>query len=163
MKKGFIYTPEDERDYPIAMAYEDADDIEIPESFTTSFQPPYAKQISGNCVAQTIANIMEVMYYNKIKKHDDFSVGFIYGNRTQYEYDGEGMTGYLACNHIVKDGNVKSEVFDNPCEAPSIIRVVNKFKEANPNWRDFAYTPSNYVRTKSADKVKTFREISFGI
>ena len=156
MKSGFIYAPEDKRDYPVAMAYEDAEDIVIPDNFTTSFQPPYAKQISGNCVAQSITNIMEVMYYNMVKKHDDFSVGFIYGNRTEHEYDGEGMTGYLACNHIVKDGDIKSSLFDNIGEAPSIIKAVNRFKEANPDWKDHAYIPTNYIRTKKADEVKKF-------
>ena len=48
---GAILSPADERDYPICMAYEDKE-IVIPESYTTSFQPPYAKQVSGNCVAQ---------------------------------------------------------------------------------------------------------------
>lgn len=156
MKSGFIYAPEDKRDYPVAMAYEDAEDIVIPESFTTSFQPPYAKQISGNCVAQSIANIMEVMYYHMVNRHEDFSVGFVYGNRDEYEYQGSGMTGYLACNHLVKDGNVKSEVFDNIGEAPSIIKKVNEFKEQFPNWKQLTYVPACYVRTKSANEVKKF-------
>lgn len=155
-KIGAIISEKDDRDYPICMAYEDADSIEIPETFTTSFQPPYAKQISGNCVAQTIANIMEVMYYHMVGRHEDFSVGFVYGNRTEYEDNGKGMTGRMACNHLVKDGNVKSEVFDNECEAPSIIKAVNRFKEANPNWRELTYVPTSYVRTKKADKVKKF-------
>lgn len=152
---GAIRSLDDERDYPICMAYEDKT-MDIPENFTTSFQPPYAKQISGNCVAQTIANIMEVMYYNMMGKHEDFSVGFVYGNRDKYEYDGEGMTGRLACNHLVKDGNVKSAVFDNDCEAPGIIRAVNKFKEQFPDWKEFTYVPVSYVRTKKADEVKKF-------
>ena len=152
---GAILSPKDERDYPICMAYEDNDSA-IPETFTTSFQPPYAKQISGNCVAQTIANIMEVMYYNMVHRHEDFSVGFVYGNRTQYEHDGEGMTGRMACDHLVNDGNVKSEVFDNDCEAPGIIRAVNKFKQQFPNWKELTYVPIRYVRTKKADEVKKF-------
>ena len=152
---GALLSPKDERDYPICMAYEDNDSA-IPEAFTTSFQPPYAKQISGNCVAQTIANIMEVMYHNMVGRHEDFSVGFVYGNRTQYEHDGEGMTGRMACDHLVEDGNVKSEVFDNDCEAPGIIRAVKKFKEQFPNWKDFTYVPIRYVRTKKADEVKKF-------
>lgn len=152
---GAIRSLEDERDYPICMAYEDKP-MEIPDNFTTSFQPPYAKQISGNCVAQSIANIMEVMYYHMVGRHEDFSVGFVYGNRDKYEYDGEGMTGRLACNHLVKDGNVKSEVFDNVCEAPHIIKAVNRFKEQFPNWKEFTYVPPRYVRTKNADEVKKF-------
>lgn len=155
-KNGFIYAPEDERDYPICMVYDDVEDIVIPEQFKTSFQPPYEKQISGNCVAQSIANIMEVMYYHMVGRHEDFSVGFVYGNRDEYEYQGSGMTGYLACNHLVKDGDVKSEVFDNIGEAPSIIKKVNEFKEQFPNWKQLTYVPACYVRTKSADEVKKF-------
>lgn len=156
MTNGFIYEQEHEKDFPVCMVYEDADEVIIPESFTTSFQPPYARQISGNCVAQTIANIMEVMYYNMTGKHEDFSVGFVYGNREPNEYSGEGMTGYLACSHLVNDGDVKSAVFDNPGSAPSIIEVVNKFKTSNPDWREKAYIPKMYVRTKKADEVKRF-------
>ena len=154
-KSGAILSPADERDYPICMAYEDKP-MDIPESYTTSFQPPYAKQISGNCVAQTIANIMEVMYYHMVHRHEDFSVGFVYGNRDEHEYDGEGMTGRLACNHLVRDGNVKSEVFDNIGEAPSIIKKVNEFKEQFPNWKELTYVPARYVRTNKADEVKKF-------
>ena len=156
MNKGFIYVPEDERDYPVCMAYEDADNIEIPENFTTSFQPPFAKQISSNCVAQTIANIMEVMYYNIMGRHEDFSVGFVYGNRDKGEFSGEGMYGYKACGHLCEDGNVKSALFDNPCSAPSIIEAVNEFKASYPNWKDEAYIPKFYVRTKNVDEVKKF-------
>ena len=153
---GAMLSPADERDYPICMAYEDTESIEIPESHTTSFQPPYAKQICGNCVAQTIANIMEVMYYNIMGKHEDFSVGFVYGNRDVGDYTGEGMTGKLVCRHLVEDGDVKSAVFDNPGSAPSIIGAVNKFKASNPDWRDKAYVPKMYVRTTKADEVKKF-------
>jgi hypothetical protein len=40
---GFIKEPKDPRDYGICMAYEDSNDIIIPQSYKTSFQPPYAK------------------------------------------------------------------------------------------------------------------------
>jgi hypothetical protein len=115
MEGGFIYTPEDERDYPICMAYDDDESIEIPKRYKTSFQPPYENQGStGNCVAQTIANIMEVMWHNIYGKHDDFSVGFVYGNRYEGQSKGYGMNGYMACGNLCKDGNVKRSVFDNP-------------------------------------------------
>ena len=152
---GAILSPIDERDYPICMAYEDKE-IEIPEKFTTSFQPPYAKQLCGNCVAQTIANIMEVMYYNITGVHEDFSVGFVYGNRTPEQYQGEGMTGRLACGNLCKDGNIKSKLFDNAGSAPSIIEAVNEFKQEFPNWKDYRYVPISYVRTEDIDEVKKF-------
>jgi hypothetical protein len=52
MSSGFVYTEKDPKDYPICMAYEDSEETEIPQSFRTSFQPPYANQkATGNCVA----------------------------------------------------------------------------------------------------------------
>ena len=156
MRGGFIYTPKDERDYPICMAYEDAEDIEIPENYKTSFQPPYADQVSSNCVAQTIANIMEVMLHKITGEHEDFSVGFTYGNREKGQYKGEGMTGYLACGNLCKYGNVKAEVFESENEVPDIIDKVKAFKEACPLWENLTYKPKSYIRTNNTSDVKKF-------
>lgn len=157
MTSGFIYSPEDERDYPVCMAYDDAEDVEIPESFRTSFQPPYETQISSNCVAQSLANILEVMWYNQFGEHDDFSVGFIYGNRKSgLKSDKKGMTGYGACSVLCEDGDVKRSAFENPGEVPSLIKKVMEFKEQNPNWKDGAYVPKSYIRTKTTEEVKKF-------
>ena len=157
MKGGFIYTPEDERDYPICMAYDDAEDIEIPKQFKTSYQPPYENQGStGNCVAQTIANIMEVMYHKMMGEHDNFSVGFTYGNRKKGQGKGEGMTGYTACGNLCTDGDVKASVFECNYEVPDIIEKVTEFMEEHPEWKEEAYIPKNYIRTKSKKEVKKF-------
>lgn len=157
MNGGFIYTPEDPKDYPICMAYEDSEEIQIPQSFRTSFQPPYANQGStGNCVAQTLANIMEVIYHNKLGIHEDFSVGFIYGNRKPGQSKSSGMTGYMACGNLCEDGDVKSKVYDDPSEMDWIMHDVNRFKEENPDWVKKAYKPREYIRTNSTKEVKKF-------
>ena len=156
MNSGFIYTPKDERDYPICMAYDDSETLEIPEKFKTSFQPPYAKQISSNCVAQTIANIMEVMWHKVFGEHDDFSVGFVYGNRKEGQHKGEGMTGYIACGNLCKDGDIKASLYEDPSEVPFIIEDVERFKEEHPEWKDEAYIPKSYIRTNSKEEVKKF-------
>lgn len=155
MNNGFIYTPEDERDYPVCMAYEDSEE-KIPKNYKTSFQPPYEKQVSGNCVAQSLANILEVIHHKQLGVHEDYSIGFIYGNRDSTDSQDEGMSGYMACGHLVKDGDVKAEMFENPGSAPSIINAVNKFKEAHPEWKENAYVPLSYIRTKKASAVKKF-------
>ena len=156
MNNAYIQTPVDERDYPICMAYDDSETLEIPEKFKTSFQPPYAKQVASNCVAQTIANIMEVMYYKQFGVHEDFSVGFIYGNRKDGQHRGEGMTGYIACGNLCEDGDVKADVFENPSEVPTIIKRVGEFKERFPKWKESTYVPKSYIRTKDKDAVKKF-------
>jgi hypothetical protein len=156
MNGEFIYTPEDERDYPICMAYDDDELVKIPDKFKTSFQPPYEKQVAGNCVAQTIANIMEVMWYKTFGVHEDFSVGFTYGNRYAGQHKGSGMTGYMACGNLCKDGDVKASIFENPSEVPTIIERVKVFKEQFPNWKELSYIPKSYIRTNSTNEVKKF-------
>ena len=157
MKGGFIYEPEKESDFPICMAYDDSEDIEIPRNFKTSYQPPYEDQGStGNCVAQTIANIMEVMYHKMMGKHNNFSVGFIYGNRKKGQSKSSGMTGYTACGNLCEDGDVKACEFESNYEVPDIIDKVNEFKEQFPKWKESAYIPKSYIRTKSEKEVKKF-------
>ena len=157
MNGGFIYEPEHEEDYPICMAYDDSEDIEIPKQFKTSYQPPYENQGStGNCVAQTIANIMEVMYYKMMGEHDNFSVGFTYGNRKKGQSKSSGMTGYTACGNLCTDGDVKASVFECDYEVPDVIEKVKAFMEEHPEWKEEAYIPKNYIRTKSKKEVKKF-------
>lgn len=157
MDSGFIYAPEDERDYPICMAYEDADDVEIPDNFKTSYQPPYENQGStGNCVAQTLANIMEVIYHKAIGEHDNFSIGFIYGNRKSGQSKSSGMTGYTACGNLCTDGDVKASVFECSYEVPYVIEKAKEFMKQFPKWKESAYIPKNYIRTNSTKQVKKF-------
>ena len=156
MNGEFIYSSEDERDYPICMAYDDAEEIDVPKSFKTSFQPPYQKQVAGNCVAQSIANIMEVMWYNMCGEHDDFSVGFVYGNRKEKQSKSAGMSGYTACGNLCEDGDVKASMYEDPSEVPFIIEDVQRFKEEHPEWKDKAFVPKSYIRTKDEEKVKKF-------
>lgn len=156
MNGGFIYTPEDERDYPICMAYDDAEDVDIPNQYKTSFQPPYEKQVAGNCVAQSIANIMEVMWHKVFNKHDNFSVGFVYGNRKKGQLKGAGMTGYMACGNLCEDGDIKASIFENASEVPTITERVEEFKKNNPEWQKDAYIPKSYIRTNNTNEVKKF-------
>lgn len=157
MNGGFIYEPEHEEDYPICMAYDDAEDIEIPEQFKTSYQPPYVNQgTTNNCVAQVIANIMEVIWHKITGKRVKFSVGFPYGNRKKGQGKGEGMTGYTACGNLCTDGDVKASVFECDYEVPDVIEKVKEFMEQFPNWKEFAYVPKNYIRTTSTKEVKKF-------
>ena len=157
MEGGFIYVPEDERDYPICMAYDDSEEIEIPKKYKTSFQPPYENQGStGNCVAQTLANIMEVMLFNYLGKHRNFSVGFIYGNRKIGQSKSSGMTGYTACGNLCEDGDVYRKYFEYLYEVPDVIEKVEEYKRDNPDWKDFTFIPDSYIRTKSTKEVKKF-------
>lgn len=157
MYGGYIDTPIDERDYGICMAYDDSEEIQIPESYKTSFQPPYENQkTTGNCVAQTLANIMEVIYHKLTGKHENFSVGFVYGTRKKGQSKSSGMTGYAACENIITDGDIKASLFESNYEVPDIIEKVDKFKETNPEWKKDSFIPLCYIRTKNTKDVKKF-------
>lgn len=162
---GYIYEKPKDKDYKIMMAVDGPTTIpdEYKDNFMLPYQPPVQKQLCGNCVAQSLANILEVMYYNYNNNSIDsdgktnyFSIGFIYGNRGPRESHSEGMTGYQACDHLVEDGDVKSEIFDNPGSAPSIVTKVNEFKEEMPNWKDYSFIPPMYIRTESIHEIKWF-------
>lgn len=159
MYGGYIDIPVDERDYGICMAFDDKenDEIEIPNSYKVSFQPPYENQKStGNCVAQTIANIMEVIYHKYTGEHKNFSIGFVYGNRYKGQSRGSGMTGYTACGNLVSDGDIMASLFESNEEVPNIIEMVDEYKKNNPDWKKDSYIPLCYIRTKSTKDVKKF-------
>lgn len=153
---GFIYEPPHEKDFGICAALEEKPGVKstTPSSYNIGYLPPTADQGStGNCVAQTLAQIFEVIRYNYLGEHKDFSVGWIYGNRNANEHQGYGMTGYEACEHLCKDGDIYSEIFDSNAEVPDIIKMVNAIKD---KYLEFGYKAANYVRTHDFEKVKDF-------
>lgn len=157
MNGGFIYEPEHEEDYPICMAYDDSEDIEVPDKYKVSYQPPFKNQGTTNsCLPHAIASVMEVIYFKATGHQVDFSAGFPYGNRYKGQGMGEGMTGYTACGNLCKDGDVWASVFECNYEVPDIIEKVSEFKELNPGWLENTYVPKGYIRTKSAKEVKKF-------
>lgn len=93
----------DLRDYNIRRfcAVEEA----YPEEFTcTPSVPIHNQKSTSTCVAQSLAAVFEV-YMSRIRNvFEDFSVGFIYGNRSGSDYMGEGMMPREALDHALKDG-----------------------------------------------------------
>lgn len=106
---GALLSPPDPRDYP-ASAVMDTSDMPIPADFEV-WQPPVENQGStGNCVAQSLANIMECIAHAYGEEHKDYSVGFIYGNPKNTA--SRGMYPREACEIIIKDGDVLREEYE---------------------------------------------------
>lgn len=113
MMNAVIPSPPDERDYRVYMAMDVAADSEIPASFEV-WQPPIENQGStGNCVAQSLANIMECIDHRDGLNHKDRSVGYIYGTQQT-----SGMIPREACAAVVKDGDVYRSVWEYLDENP---------------------------------------------
>ena len=82
---GAIESPVDLRDYDYSMLA-GATDVEMPESFELDYDIPIQNQGNvGSCVAHAL---MEMKSYID---NDMYSIGFIYGNRNDDDYQGNGV------------------------------------------------------------------------
>ena len=89
---GYIPSPEDDRDYTIDMVMA-VDNEELPTAYRTEGTVPVLNQgINSDCVAHAIA---VAMAYGECKlnsnKFNNYSRGFIYGNRRPTDIQTEGM------------------------------------------------------------------------
>ena len=104
-----LLSPPDPRDYPVSAAA-DILGINIPKDFEV-WQPPVENQGgAGNCVAQSLANIMECIAHEYGEEHKDYSVGYIFGNPRNTASD--GMYPREACEILLKDGDVLRETWE---------------------------------------------------
>lgn len=147
-KQGYaILSPEDARDLRIGACMEVAG-AEIPDEYAV-WQPPVENQGSvGNCVAQSLANIMECIDHEYGKEHEDYSVGYIYGSQ-----DGRGMMVRAACDALLKDGDVYRSIWEclkeNPACHNERMAVVDKLS-------GMAKRPLKYIRMSTKEEVQRF-------
>lgn len=104
MKNSVIPSPDDDRDYTpetVCLA-----SPPLPTEYKLPYRAPILDQsIYGSCVAHSLAT---AMYYGesvaKITNHK-YSIGFIYGNRTNDQYQEEGMIIREALKQLNHDGD----------------------------------------------------------
>lgn len=147
MSEAVYLSPPDERDYRVCMAM-DVAGVEIPEEFEV-WQPPVENQGQvGNCVAQTLANIMECIEHKKTGEHKDYSVGYIYGLT-----DMIGMIPRSACDGLIKEGDVYRSVWECLEENPACFR---KRAMARESVKDSAKRPLEYIRITTKEELQRF-------
>ena len=147
-KQGFaLLSPDDERDYRVGACMEVGGE-EIPPDYAV-WQPPVENQGSvGNCVAQSLANIMECIEHQQGKEHEDYSVGYIYGMATGY-----GMVSREACDALVKEGDVHRAVWECLEENPACH---NERAKVVQELTDMAKRPLAYIRLHTKEEVQRF-------
>ena len=121
-----------------AVATVTADDIEIPESFELNIPHKIKNQgIVGSCVGHALSEIVEYFNYIQEEKYEEFSTGYIYGNRRcGTRYQGVGMYEQEALQSVLKWGDVPTDLFNYNVEVPEAI---TKFEDAA-----FDLAPSAY-------------------
>ena len=153
---GCLPSPEDERDYPCSAAMEiDETEENFPREFEVWTSPVENQGTTGNCVAQALAAIVESEYHRLNSASEEYSVGYIYGNRRK---DGipksSGMYPRSACEAMIDYGDVTKSVFECTDEVPDVI---NAFEKAYDSIKDEAWCPfGEYVRIRKKDDYKRF-------
>lgn len=149
MNNEVIKSPPDARDYPVSAAV-DVSGVNIPDEYEV-WQPPVENQGGvGNCVAQSLANIMECIAHKYGEEHRDYSVGYIYGMST---YNGHGMIPREACGILTKEGDVLRSVWELLVENP--ICRSNRLK-VSEDIKAQARKAAAYIRINGLQELKAF-------
>ena len=146
---GVIASPVDERDYTVAMASVGVSE-EIPDCWET-WQPPVENQgNTGNCVAQTFANIMECIDHRDGLSHRDRSVGSIYGRSLAST---PGMIPRQGCEAIVKHGVLYRDIWEYLGENPECR---NRLLKVPSEIMTTAKKAKMYIRINTFEEMQRF-------
>ena len=100
---GVRLSPPDSRDYPVSKLVPTPD--KLPDRFAISPLPEvYDQNGYGMCVAFSLATIKEVQVWKERGVRTRYSPGFVYANRNDEDYQGEGMVPREALKKMIKDG-----------------------------------------------------------
>jgi len=154
MKCGAIFSGYDARDYKLICA---ARDYDFPEEFELNTVRIKNQMDVGSCVAHSLSSILE--YYNNKQNNNptEMSVGYIYGNRSTSEYEGEGMIMRDALEVVRKYGDVYKTDFSNGIvdnvEVPTITFLYEMQKDALYD-KGYPHRISQYCRVNSVNAIK---------
>ena len=140
---GYIPSPPDDRDYTLETVCA-LDDEELPEEYITDKEVPVLNQgANSDCVAHAIAVAIAHGQYKAEGKFNDFSRGYIYGNRKLTDAQGEGMIVRQAlknCNH------------DGDC-----LNIVFPYRGTYPKMKaKIAEKPEEYAREAAKSKIVNY-------
>ena len=123
---GAIDSPVDLRDYDYSMISCSGDKVDIPKEFILDYDYPILNQgLIGSCVAHALSCMKS--YIDGVNKDNMYSVGFIYANRQEDDFQGTGMITREALKNLVKYGDCKKSSFPVNEEYPAIVDTLNKY------------------------------------
>lgn len=148
---GALFSPIDVRDYKLASI---TNESEMPKTFELKMPKVKNQKSVNSCVAHSIATTIE--YFNSIQSNSDekMSTNYIYGNRTDMNYDGMGMYTRRAVANTCKYGDVIESDFPGNTEIPNVI---NEFEDNKYHLYDKGtpYRFSSYYSVKTKNEIKT--------
>ena len=147
---GAIPSPKDIRDYKGVCAI---DSNFFPEEFELLMTGVKNQGTISSCVAHALASTIEHFNIVQGDSTSKMSVGFIYGNRAETHYQGEGMIVSQALDRVKKCGSVIHNKFNIHTEMPAIAdkvkeQIIDLLPDAMPN------KISSYFRLDDDDSIK---------
>jgi len=149
---GALPSPDDPRDFPITRL------IATVNVFPEEFVLPYNHEIKnqgnvGSCVANSLTYCREIVEEQQLGKYTKFSVGFIYGNRNDTDYQGTGWHPREALDHLLKQGVCEYDLFPYDEEYPQIREKLLQNKDALME-NAYPHRISAYARIYTLDEIK---------
>lgn len=151
--EGALISPQDIRDYSLNIFT--STPKEFPKEYTIPYDPAIKNQLwSKMCTAFSLASIKESQELKERGIQEGYSYKFIYGNRKDRDYMGEGMYPNQALKRLQEDGVPKRTDMRGISSAPDAIAEVKAkspeiYKLAKPQKIE------SYVRLQNINEVKT--------
>lgn len=126
---GVIPSPQDDRDYKVSMFYEAPP--KYPDSYQIAYTPGvYDQGQVGQCVAFALAGKKESQEWKERGQKVRYAPSFIYGNRTDMQYQGEGMIPREALSMLMISGVPEWDVMPWIKEYPECREYVRQNRAA---------------------------------
>ena len=149
----------DPRDYKlsdIVDKYIDYSDIEVPKDFKLEYKDYYRilnQGRVGSCKAHGVSMYKTFIDGNSFE--DRYSVGWLYGNRSDNDYQGDGLVTRQFFKHCIKEGFVLNKDFDYNLEVPSIYWKINSVGKDKLLQLASKHKSTSYFRVDT-DEVKGY-------
>ena len=153
VNKNKIFSPEDKRDYNLDTVGIGL--IELPEEFIPEKRIPITNQFwSSMCVSHALSTTMSYCELKQGLEPNEYSKGFIYGNRNGYNETMEGMFTRDAIKILHKEGDCPHQYFR--WHMSSVETVVKAFKKKEIPLQEQAlpHRIKSYVRLYGVEEIK---------
>lgn len=155
MDRKFTAIPsvEDSRDYKATMI------IPTLQVFPQTFRLEYHGEIKnqgqiGSCVAHSASYTREIVEEKQSGTYKKFSVGYVYGNRADSDYQGEGMQPREMLKNLQAYGDVLYEDFPYNEEYPIMHSKVIENRDVLAA-KAAPYKITSYCRLNDSDEIKS--------
>jgi len=150
---GVIPSPQDVRDYSITTITPVR--VEFPREFVCQYLPDiYDQNGYGMCVAFSAAAVKEAQEFKEQGRKVRYSPAFIYGNRSEADYQGEGMIPREALRALYRYGVVEHEKLPGLGQYPDCRDMV-KNMSYNVFSTGVEQKINTYMRLNNSNEVKT--------